>query len=188
MEKNIQYYMSLPYATEVVELPEDQGGGVVLCHPELGRNSANAWGETYEEALSMLIEIKHDIFQRCIDEDLPIPEPAGKAEQEYSGKLLLRMPKMLHRSIARMAEENSLSINSCLVMLLTRSFTEHNMEGTVASAVKKGLDAFLDDWPKEDVYFRVAVGGERRAREKANEYAGEYKEPCVFLNQQQVGA
>ncbi|MCK9327323.1 MAG: hypothetical protein M0P69_17655 [Bacteroidales bacterium] len=77
-EGAIYYYMSLPYVTEVVELPEDQGGGVVLCHPELGRLSANAWGETYEEARLMLNEIKRDIFQRCLDEDLHIPVPAGK--------------------------------------------------------------------------------------------------------------
>ena len=76
-EKNIQYYMSLPYITEVVELPEDQGGGILLCHPEIGRYSATAWGKTYKKARSMLNEIKHDIFQRCLDEDLPIPEPVG---------------------------------------------------------------------------------------------------------------
>lgn len=119
--KNMDYYMNLPYVTEVVELSEEDGGGVVLCHPELGRLSTNAWGETYEEARGMLIEIKRELFERCLAENLPIPEPKGEDLQEYSGKMLLRMPRSLHKAVAEAAEEEGQSINAYIVGALLKT-------------------------------------------------------------------
>lgn len=119
--KSLDYYMNLPYVTEVAELSEDDGGGIVLCHPELGRLSANAWGETYEEARGMLIEIKRELFERCLAENLPIPEPKSEDLQEYSGKMLLRMPRSLHKAIAAAAEEEGQSINAYIVGALLKA-------------------------------------------------------------------
>ena len=131
--KNTEYYMNLPYITEIAELSEEDGGGVVVCHPELGRLSANAWGETYEEAKAMLIEIKRDIFDRCLAEGLPIPEPKSEDLQKYSGKILLRMPRSLHKAVAEAAEDEGQSINAYIIGALLK-ITERN------EAVKEILD------------------------------------------------
>jgi predicted RNase H-like HicB family nuclease len=146
MGKNLDYYMNLSYNIEVRFLSEEDGGGVAVCHPELGRLSCHAWGETFDEAMGVLVEIKKGIFQRCLEKSLPIPEPAPDEEDmDYSGKLLLRLPKVMHRAVANMAKESGTSINSAIVLLLTEAMTRRNaMEDT-----KKALAEFFNgvEWP-----------------------------------------
>lgn len=43
-----------------------------------------------------------------------------KAEKEYSGKLLLRIPKDLHRDLAEAAKRNGVSINQYVAYKLAR--------------------------------------------------------------------
>ena len=45
---------------------------------------------------------------------------ARKAEKAYSGKVNLRMPKSLHRDLARRAEEG-MSLNQFMVVALART-------------------------------------------------------------------
>ena len=130
MKKNLDYYMRLEYEVSLLRVPEDEGSGFIVWHQELGRASCNGFGKTVKEALDMLTEVKQSIFEDCLEESLPIPEPAGN-DQEYSGKLLLRIPKMMHRAIAEVAKENETSINSAIVQLLTEAMAKHNtMEDT----------------------------------------------------------
>ncbi|MBL1257497.1 type II toxin-antitoxin system HicB family antitoxin [Methylocystis sp. Sn-Cys] len=48
----------------------------------------------------------------------PVPEPS--APLEYSGKLLVRMPKTLHRSLALSAAEEGVSLNQYVVYKLAQ--------------------------------------------------------------------
>lgn len=43
-----------------------------------------------------------------------------KAQREYSGKLLLRIPKELHRELARAAKENGVSLNQYALYKLAK--------------------------------------------------------------------
>lgn len=161
MKKDLQYYMGLLYKTEIVEVPEDEGGGVILCHPELGVSSANAWGESYEEARMTLLEIKQGIFERCLEERVPIPEPADETLQEYSGKLLLRMPKMMHQTIARKARANDISINACIVQLLTGALARDEMKAEIAVQVEAGIRKALTSLSRGDRIHRVGTSKPR---------------------------
>jgi antitoxin HicB len=49
----------------------------------------------------------------------PIPLPNNTIE--YSGKLLLRMPKSLHRDFAQQAEVEAVSLNQYISSVLSRS-------------------------------------------------------------------
>ncbi|MDR1510151.1 MAG: type II toxin-antitoxin system HicB family antitoxin [Synergistaceae bacterium] len=99
MTKDIDYYMGLKYKTLVT--PTDDGG-VLLEIPELGSLSTYAWGETYDEANSILQEIKRDNIQDLIDKGFEVPEPVD--DEPYSGRLNLRMPKTLHRRLAEISK------------------------------------------------------------------------------------
>ncbi len=44
-------------------------------------------------------------------DDIPLPSK----DETYSGKLLLRMPKSLHRRLALVAERENVSLNQCIV-------------------------------------------------------------------------
>ena len=45
-------------------------------------------------------------------------------EKAYSGKVNLRMPRSLHRDLARRAEEEGVSLNQFMVVALTRAVGE----------------------------------------------------------------
>ena len=100
LKKDLEYYMKLNYPFEVTQVSQEEGGGFIITIPALGRASMNAYGETFEEALVLLNEIKRESFARWLNEGLPIPEPAEEAEEEYSGRFVLRIPKFLHRMLA----------------------------------------------------------------------------------------
>lgn len=129
MKKNLEYYLSLIYPVELIQIPIDEGGGYSACIPQLGRNAFIADGDTVEEVLSNLQSLKEESFKRMIENGIPIPEPVHETDDEYSGKFLVRVPKDLHRNIAQRAKSNSISLNQYLqyiitVGLATSSFNE----------------------------------------------------------------
>jgi len=73
--KDIECYMNLSYQAEVSEIPSDEGGGYCACIPELGRWVFIGDGETPEEALRHLEEVKRDLFEEYIRKSIAIPEP-----------------------------------------------------------------------------------------------------------------
>jgi antitoxin HicB len=54
-----------------------------------------------------------------LEEGIPIPEP--RPLEEFSGRFVLRLPKSLHRDVARKAEEEGVSINQWIVTAVARS-------------------------------------------------------------------
>ena len=76
--KNIEYYMNLTYTIEVTKIPDDEGGGYCACIPVLGRWAFIGDGETPEEAIQHLEEVKRDLFEEYIRKGFMIPEPTNK--------------------------------------------------------------------------------------------------------------
>ena len=125
MKKDLNYYMSLPYIVELKPIPEEDGGGFSASIPQLGRCSLLADGETIEEALKNLEQIKRERFSEYIEEGLIIPEPE-KDEQAYSGKFVVRIPKYLHRELVLTAKHNDVSLNQFIVSVLAGSVENHH--------------------------------------------------------------
>jgi antitoxin HicB len=126
VKKDIDYYMGLKYKIVVTPTEDSDGNGFLLEIPELGRLSTYAWGETYDEAYAVLKEIQRDNIQDLIDKKLEVPEPA--AEEGYSGRLNLRMPKTLHRRLAEIAREEETSLNSLIVNMLHENIGSGKIE------------------------------------------------------------
>lgn len=160
MEKNLEYYMKLNYPLEVIEVPEEEGGGIIVTVPILGRASMNAYGETFEEARAMLNELKRDSFSRWLKEGLPTPEPE-EMDEEYSGHFALRMPKFLHRMLAEKAKRENVSINSLINTLLSLALSESNtMEiDKIKEIVKAALKECFQEtsWNEMHVIHHIGV-------------------------------
>jgi antitoxin HicB len=75
-------------------------------------------GETMEEAVSMLPEAMAAWLESALDRGLPVPEPT--VIPEYSGRVLVRMPKTLHQQLIERAEAEGVSANQLAVALLAR--------------------------------------------------------------------
>ena len=75
-------------------------------------------GATEAEALELLPEAMAVWIESALAHGDPIPEPT--APPSYSGRVLVRMPKTLHRRLAEQAEAEGVSLNQWAVTLLAR--------------------------------------------------------------------
>ena len=113
-QKTTEYYMGLPYRVEVVEDTEE--GGFALRCPELP--GCITCADSIEEGFRMMEDAKRAWFEACMEDGIPIPEPARL--EDYSGQFKLRLPRSLHRNLARRAAEEGVSMNQYCVYLLSR--------------------------------------------------------------------
>jgi antitoxin HicB len=77
-------------------------------------------GETVIEAFAMLDEAMMLWVAAALEEGQAVPEPTA-GRQEYSGRLLVRMPKTLHRRLIERAEDEGVSANQLAVALLAKN-------------------------------------------------------------------
>jgi predicted RNase H-like HicB family nuclease len=115
LTKDLEYYAKLPY-TIILERYDDQGGYWVARIVELPFCLIH--GNTPEEALKEIEEVKLDWIQSNLEDGRPIPEPV---DHQYSGEIRVRMPPTLHRVLTYRAMAEEVSLNQFMVMALARS-------------------------------------------------------------------
>ena len=113
--KKTEDYMILKYAVELETIDPELGGGYIASIPELGKKAFRGYGETADEALTELENVKWHLFSKYLSNGIPVPLPEVSEEKVFSGKLLVRMPRDLHRSLAGLAKNNSTTLNSYIV-------------------------------------------------------------------------
>jgi len=111
--KNADDYLGLNYRKSVCQ---DEEGDWIVEVPDLPGCMAD--GSNVNEAFENLREAMRSWIESRMAAGLPIPEPRSN---EYSGRLLLRMPKYLHRQLAGQAEEQDTSLNQYIVSLLSEA-------------------------------------------------------------------
>ncbi|ACV64570.1 protein of unknown function UPF0150 [Desulfofarcimen acetoxidans DSM 771] len=115
MTKDLQYYLELPY--RVLLHPAEEGGYAIEI-PELP--GCISQGETLEEAYKMIQDAKICWLETALEDGIEIPEPV-KIQNEYSGKLNIRIPKTLHRLLAEKAKDEKVSLNQYIMYQLSRN-------------------------------------------------------------------
>ncbi len=75
-------------------------------------------GETLDEPIANINEGQELWIETAYEagDDIPLPS----TDDTYSGKLLLRMPKSLHRRLAEEAGRENVSLNQYIVSVLSR--------------------------------------------------------------------
>ena len=95
----------------------EQDGGFIAIAPDLPGSSA--FGETEADALRelrLVIELGIESHKAVGN---PIPQPTDLTKpQDYSGRLLLRMPKTLHQLLADEAKREDVSLNQYILYRL----------------------------------------------------------------------
>lgn len=116
----------------VFQVRVDEDGDFYLSIPRLpGCVSA---GESIDEAVENLREAFADWTAHVEAEGHEIPAPIDEAD--YSGKVVLRMPKWLHAGAVARAEEAGVSLNTLLVAFISKGLGE-----TLAPDVEESLRA-----------------------------------------------
>ncbi|MGQ9824819.1 MAG: type II toxin-antitoxin system HicB family antitoxin [Desulfotomaculales bacterium] len=111
--KSVEYYLGLPYRTVIYPSPE---GGYAVEIPDLP--GCVSQGETLQEALAMIEDAKLCWIADALEKGEEVPEPL---DESYSGRILVRTPKSLHRALAEKAREEGVSLNQYIVYQLSRS-------------------------------------------------------------------
>ncbi len=101
-------YLGKPYGRVVT--PESDGS----FHAEiLEFPGCIAIGDEPAEALANLEEVAASWLEATIEKGQDVPEPQDASG--FSGKLVLRLPKSLHRKAARQAARDNVSLNQFIV-------------------------------------------------------------------------
>ena len=106
--RQARQYLSEPYARVVV--PDPDGGFAARIQEFPG---CFAEGESPEQAYENLESAAQAWIEACLDTGVRVPPPAQS--HTHSGKVLLRLPKSLHRRAAEAAAADNTSLNQFVV-------------------------------------------------------------------------
>ena len=114
MEKNLEYYMSLPYTIEMIYDPEDAWFVRVKELP-----GCMSQGDDPNDAIEMIHYAMRGWLEISLEDGDVIPEPAP--DEDYSGKFVVRLPRSLHRQLVETAEREGVSLNQFVNVALARA-------------------------------------------------------------------
>lgn len=126
-----------------ITITYDEDGTVIARCPDLP--GCMAAEDTLEDTLALLRDAKAAWFERALEDGMTIPAPAVElatySETElppaataaealaYSGKVLVRMPKGVHRDLVARADAEGVSLNTLIVAYLA-----HSLGGSASAA------------------------------------------------------
>ena len=111
---NLAHYLRLPYTFEL--RPNDDGTWFAQVRELPGGMTE---GDTEQEAVEMLKDAMRAWIEVALQRGIRIPEP--RPQPAHSGRFVVRVPKSLHRDLARRAEEEGTSLNQLVVSVLSRA-------------------------------------------------------------------
>ena len=135
-QKGIEYYMKLPYSILLHEV-EDEGEKYWIADvTELP--GCKSHGSTVEEAVKSVEEAKKDWILDSLKEGEEVPTPVER--DRYSGRMLVRMSRSLHRSLALIADTEKLSLNQLIVTMRAKEAGRLNVLNRVEDKAHNLLD------------------------------------------------
>ena len=111
MRKDLDFYLNLHYP---VTIHADPDGGFVAEIEEL--SGCMTQGETLEEVFEAIEDARRGWIQIAYEDGQVIPLPRDL--EEYSGKILIRIPKSLHRDLSHAAKREGVSLNQYITSLV----------------------------------------------------------------------
>ncbi len=137
-EATLQKYVNRPYARILIREDDGGYGAMVLelpgCYSQ-GDDAADAMANL-EEAMALWLEGR-------IEDGRPIPEPLMATD--YSGNIVLRLPKGLHREAARHAQAEGTSLNQYLLSAVAMRVGMDNLAEKIADRLARRLGSFAAD-------------------------------------------
>jgi antitoxin HicB len=126
-QKNLEYYLNLPYTIEVLRETDADDPGWAARVVELP--GCLTQGDTFEELGEMIRDAMRAWLETALEQGIAIPEP--RPAEEYSGKFVVRVPKSLHRELAETAEREGVSLNALVNAALAKAVGAAGVEMSV---------------------------------------------------------
>ena len=166
----LDHYLALNYHKRLYQ--DDEGEWVVEIDDLPG---CIADGKTPDEAVENSREAMRSWMESRTSSGLDIPEPS--IADDYSGRILLRMPKYVHRRLAIQAQQEGSSLNQYIVSLLSFGCAQgrsslmeaaSSMYEPVPRNTLSGSNRFVEDAPyfqgRGQVGLDEVLGGPSRAQ------------------------
>lgn len=128
----IRQYLLQPYSRILVPSPS---GGYFAEVLEL--TGCFSHGKSVEEAMRNLEEAMEGWIEAALEMGQSIPLPLATAG--YSGRVLLRLPKSLHKAAARRAEIEGVSLNQYLVTAVAAHLEGDNRVDKIVGQLSQEL-------------------------------------------------
>jgi antitoxin HicB len=125
VEEALEYYATLPYSLIVEQWDDGKGPYWVDRIAELPHCMIH--GDTPEEAVKEIQEVKMDWIRSNLKRGLRIPEPRSR---DYSGQIRLRISPSIHRLLSDRAELENLSLNQYMAMTLAQAVGLYSDQAT----------------------------------------------------------
>ncbi len=147
---SLRYYLALKYPFTII--PDQEGGytGKVDDLP-----GCITQGDTLEEIVEMIEDARRAWIETMYEMGEAIPTP-GEVET-YSGRFVVRLPKSLHRDLARVAKREGVSLNQYVTSLLSSS-VHGSLLVEQAQTIASKLRAFPVPSVKRDPVLRQSRG------------------------------
>jgi len=114
--KDLEYYEKLPYTIIVEQWDDGEGPYYVGRVAELPHCMIH--GNTPEEAVSEIGEVKRDWIKSNLERGIKIPEPIPN---KNSGQIRLRIPPSLHKMLSDRAMVEGVSLNQYMNAALAQA-------------------------------------------------------------------
>jgi len=139
----LDHYLALNYHKRLYQ--DDEDDWIVEIDDLPG---CMADGKTPDEAIANSREAMRSWMESRISSGLEIPEPS--VADDYSGRILLRMPKSIHRRLAILAQQEGSSLNQYIVSLLSYNC------GQIRPNPWNTISYSLEHYPR-DVHYSVSL-------------------------------
>lgn len=121
-KKALEYYLDADYPFSV--RPDIENEGYIVEFPDL--NYCTGSGKEINEAIANGMTVKNDWIKAAFQNNISIPEPASN--EEYNGRITLRVPRSLHRTIIERAKKEGVSLNQFLSYLISYGVGQRTKE------------------------------------------------------------
>ena len=118
--KNLEYYLSLNYDLVIRRIEGHEAAFFEARITELDPLTFYGTGDTVDEAISDLEEVKREMFSYYIENGLPIAAPAKVEQGLPSGRFVVRTSPRTHRDLVKNAKRNNQSLNAYVNAILER--------------------------------------------------------------------
>jgi predicted RNase H-like HicB family nuclease len=105
--KEVKSYLELPYNIIIRHIVDESGNYYFATILEF--DGCMSDGASYQEAFENIQEAMAGWIETKLANGFPVPAPV--ADEKYSGKFLVRLPKTLHARLALEAEKEGVSLN-----------------------------------------------------------------------------
>ncbi|MRG86727.1 type II toxin-antitoxin system HicB family antitoxin [Salinibacillus xinjiangensis] len=138
--KSLEEFLNLDYKMVITPFEDEGEKGFVVSCPEI--SGLEVFGETLEEAIEEVREAKIALYEVFLEKGINIryPEEYNFEDEDFSGRMTLRIPKTLHKRIKYYSEDNNVSLNTGIIQLINDGINYadiKDMKGKIYNSLNK---------------------------------------------------